>query len=168
MRNLLKIVILDTLLIVSIFLFSGICLAVEIDPTCDHTPTSFNCVTYLYNYDGDTFKVDIPSIHPFFGKGMSIRIAGLDTAELQSKNACERKIALLARQRTQEILSKAKRIDLVAISPDKYFRVDASVIVDTTINLGYLLLKENLAYPYAGGTKPKIDWCGLISTVVKK
>lgn len=168
MRNLLKIVILDTLLIVSIFLFSGICLAVEIDPTCDHTPTSFNCVTYLYNYDGDTFKVDIPNIHPFFGKGISIRIAGLDTAELQSKNACERKIALLARQRTQEILSKAKRIDLVAISPDKYFRVDASVIVDTTINLGYLLLKENLAYPYDGKTKPKIDWCGLISSLTKK
>jgi endonuclease YncB( thermonuclease family) len=95
---------------------------------------------------------------------MSIRVAGIDTAELQSKNACERKIALLARQRTQDILSKAKRIDLTAISPDKYFRIDASVIVDTSINLGYTLLKENLAYPYTGGTKPKIDWCGILTS----
>jgi endonuclease YncB( thermonuclease family) len=163
-----KLIFFNTLLIVSIFLYSEICLSVEIDPSCEHTPTSFNCVTYLYNYDGDTFKVDIPGIHPFFGKGMPIRVAGLDTAELQSKNACERKIALLARQRTQEILSKAKRIDLVAISPDKYFRVDASVIVDTTINLGYTLLKENLAYPYDGKTKPKIDWCSMVSSFSKK
>jgi len=168
MITLFKILFLDALLLVSIFLFSGICLSLGIDPSCEHTPTSFNCVTYLYNYDGDTFKVDIPNIHPFFGKGMSIRVSGIDTAELQSKNACERKLALLARQRTQEILSKAKRIDLTDISPDKYFRVDATVIVDTTINLGYTLLKENLAYLYAGGTKPKIDWCGIVSSLAKK
>jgi len=145
------------------FFYSNICLA----GGCDHTDKAFNCVKLLRVHDGDTFTVDIPSIHSFFGNGMSVRVLGIDTAEITGKTDCERKLALLARQRTQEMLSKAIRIDLTEISKDKYFRLDSKVIMDSKVNLGDVLLSEGLAYKYEGDTKPKVDWCGKLSLYKK-
>ena len=34
-------------------------------------------------YDGDTFKIDLPSMHPLFGDDLSIRLFGLDTPEMR-------------------------------------------------------------------------------------
>lgn len=142
---------------------SDVCIA----KFCMHTDNSLNCVKYLHNFDGDTFTVDIPDIHPFFGNSIAIRILGVNTAEIGSTDDCERKAALLARQRTQELLSKAKRIDLVEIKKDKYFRVLSRTMLDTTIDLGQILLNEKLAVPYDGGTKKKHDWCSVV-TLIKK
>ena len=33
-------------------------------------------------YDGDTFKIDLPSQHPLFGDDLSIRVLGIDTPEI--------------------------------------------------------------------------------------
>jgi endonuclease YncB( thermonuclease family) len=145
------------------FALSDICLSDE----CDHTADTFNCVKYLRNFDGDTFAVDIPNVHPFFGSAASIRILGIDTAEITGKNECERKKALKARQRTQELLSNSKKITLTNLKRDKYNRTLARVTIDNTIDLGQTLLNENLAYKYNGEAKPKIDWCN-ITVIFKK
>ena len=34
-------------------------------------------------YDGDTFKIDLPSQHPLFGDDLSIRVFGIDTPEMR-------------------------------------------------------------------------------------
>jgi hypothetical protein len=34
-------------------------------------------------YDGDTFKIDLPSMHPLFGDDISIRLFGVDTPEMR-------------------------------------------------------------------------------------
>ena len=34
-------------------------------------------------YDGDTFKIDLPNMHPLFGKEIAIRLFGVDTPEIK-------------------------------------------------------------------------------------
>jgi len=34
-------------------------------------------------YDGDTFKIDLPNMHPLFGDDISIRLFGVDTPEMR-------------------------------------------------------------------------------------
>jgi endonuclease YncB( thermonuclease family) len=34
-------------------------------------------------YDEDTFKIDLPSMHPLFGDDLSIRLFGVDTPEMR-------------------------------------------------------------------------------------
>lgn len=128
---------------------------------CAHTDTTFNCVKFLHNYDGDTFTVDIPGVHPFFGNSTSIRVLGIDTAEMSSKNDCARKKALAARKRTQDLLNGATTVTLSNLKKDKYFRVLATVTIDGNIDLAQLLLDEKLAYKYDGSAKPKTDWCSM-------
>ena len=37
-------------------------------------------------YDGDTFKINLPSEHPLFGDNLAIRIFGIDTPELKGSS----------------------------------------------------------------------------------
>ena len=63
-------------------------------------------------YDGDTFKIDLPSQHPLFGDDISVRIAGIDTPELKGSSDEVKALAYKAKNRTQELLSDAKTIEL--------------------------------------------------------
>lgn len=126
---------------------------------CSHTRTAFRCVKYLRNYDGDTVTMEIPNVPALFGENIGVRIRGIDTPEIKGKAPCEKEAARNARRMVEAELKNAKRIDLVDVGRDKYFRILADVIVDGK-NLGELLIKNNLAYRYGGGTKQIVDWCG--------
>lgn len=104
-------------------------------------------------YDGDTFKVNVEKLPPIIGKEILIRIAGIDTPEIKTKNSQEKIMALEAKVFVEEKLKNAKEIMLVNIRRDKYFRILADVFIDQE-NLGEELLKNNLAKPYFGKTKP--------------
>jgi hypothetical protein len=78
-------------------------------------------------YDGDTFKIDLPSQHPLFGDDISVRVAGIDTPELKGSSDEIKALAYKAKNRTQELLSDAKTIELKNPQRDKYFRVLAEV-----------------------------------------
>lgn len=125
---------------------------------CEHTSTSFKCVEYVKNYDADTITFNIPSTHPLLGKKMNVRVYGIDTPELRTKNKCEKEVGYKAKELVTKLLKKAKRIDLENIKRGKYFRVVADVKVDG-VSLNEILLESGLAYPYYGKTKKKIDWC---------
>lgn len=103
--------------------------------------------------DGDSFKVDIAEWPDVVGKGITVRINGIDTPELRGKCSAEKRLAREAKQFTVEILRKAKRVELRNIQRGKYFRLIADVYVDGE-NLGKRLVKERLAVDY--GRKP---WC---------
>ena len=125
---------------------------------CLHGDSEFKCVQYLSNYDGDTIKFTIPGIHPLLGKKISIRVNGLDTPEIRTKNSCEKKVAKRAKIVVKTLLQRSKRIDLKNVKRGKYFRIVADVLVDGK-DLKQILLDRNMAYIYDGGTKSKIDWC---------
>jgi len=125
---------------------------------CAHTPTQFSCVQYRSNYDGDTITFNIPDVHPLFGEKISVRVNGIDTPEIKTKNSCEKSAGRSARSLVENLLKRAKRIDLVNIGRDKYFRILADVVFDGR-NLKDVLLGQNLAYAYDGGTKKPPNWC---------
>lgn len=125
---------------------------------CAHEKFAFHCVKYLRNYDADTLMFDIPNVHPFIGENISVRVYGLDAPELTSKDSCEKEMARNGKKLVERLLKGAKQINLLNIKKDKYFRILADVEIDGQ-DLGKILLKNNLAYEYYGGTKLKKDWC---------
>lgn len=125
---------------------------------CQHDDTTFRCVKVLKNYDGDTLTVNIPDVPPLLGKKISVRVFGIDTPEVKTKNRCEKEAGRIARNLVAATLKNAKNVELHNVQRDKYFRILADVIVDGR-SLKDILLKNNLAYAYDGGTKQHPDWC---------
>ena len=80
--------------------------------------------------DGDTFACDIDEHSAIAGKNISIRLRGINTPELRSRNPEERKSANLEKQRLSGLLNNARVIELRNIDRDKYFRIDADVYID--------------------------------------
>lgn len=126
--------------------------------SCEHTPTSFHCVKYIKNYDADTITVSISAVHPLLGEKVSVRVKGIDAPEIKGKLPCEKEQARTAQRLIENLLQRAKRIDLQNVERDKYFRILADVIIDGQ-DVKQILLKNKLAYGYEGGTKLKKDWC---------
>ena len=92
--------------------------------------------------DGDTFACDIDEHSAIAGKNISIRLRGINTPELRSRNPEESKSANLEKQRLSDLLNNARIIELRNIDRDKYFRIDA----DVYINGEPLLPKLNQQY----------------------
>ncbi|WP_147835633.1 thermonuclease family protein, partial [Victivallis vadensis] len=63
-------------------------------------------------------------------KTSSIRLRGINTPELRSRNKEERRSAQLEKQRLSDLLHNARVIELRNIGRDKYFRIDADVYID--------------------------------------
>lgn len=103
-------------------------------------------------HDGDTFTVNMVGWPEVVGKKIGIRIKGIDTPELHDKRVEIRAKAMIARTFTCLKLKSASSITLKNLSRDKYFRLDADVLVDGQ-NLGKMLLERKLAVPYNGGMK---------------
>jgi endonuclease YncB( thermonuclease family) len=127
---------------------------------CKHDQSTFRCVKYIKNYDADTITVEIPEVHPLLGHQISVRVNGIDTAEMKGKAPCEKDRAVAAQQIVAKMLTGAKRINLHNVQRDKYFRVLADVEVDGQF-IKDLLFKERLAYEYHGKNKKMIDWCSM-------
>lgn len=125
---------------------------------CAHEKTAFRCVKFLRNYDADTLTFDIPRVHPFIGENISVRVYGVDAPELTGKEPCEKEMARNGKKLVEHLMKGSKQINLINIKKDKYFRILADVEIDGQ-DLRKILLKNNLAYEYYGGTKLKKDWC---------
>ena len=80
--------------------------------------------------DGDTFACDIDEHSAIAGKNISIRLKGINTPELRSRNEEERKSATIEKQRLSDLLNNARTIKLRNIDRDKYFRINADVYID--------------------------------------
>ncbi|OQW48523.1 MAG: hypothetical protein A4S09_04920 [Proteobacteria bacterium SG_bin7] len=142
--------------VVLLILFYG--LQVLANDDCKHDDKNFRCVKVTKIYDGDTITVDLPNVAPVFGKSLGVRIRGIDTAEIRGGSDCEKQSARTARKLVESMVRNAKRVDLLSVDRDKYFRLLANVKVDGK-DLKETLLKNNLAVHYDGGTKQKVDWC---------
>lgn len=125
---------------------------------CRHSKSTMKCVSYIGNYDGDTVTFNIPNVHPLIGEKITIRVAEIDTPELRSKNPCERQLALLAKERVATLLLESEDIRLHNIQRGKYFRILAQIHADE-VSVGEVLIRENLAIPYFGGSRGSVDWC---------
>lgn len=126
---------------------------------------SFYKVSLASVYDGDTFKVYLACRYPLFCQKIPVRVKGIDCPELKTKDPCERQAALKAKEFTKDFL-KSGPIILRNCQKDKYFRLLCDVFVRDIDNpkkyeksLSQALLAKDLAVPYNGGTKQKLNWC---------
>lgn len=150
------------LLIIGCLAVSAKLSASEEPDTCRHDEKSFRCVEYIRNYDGDTITFNIPKSHPLFGSMISVRVRGIDAAEVRTKDPCEKQASRAGKALVASALKSAKQIDLVNVARDKYFRILADVHADGE-SIGELLLKKRLAVAYDGGTKSQVNWCEMIA-----
>ena len=116
------------------------------------------CAGFVHKvYDGDTARATIM----LDGRPTTfrIRVLGIDTPELRSKDALEKRMAYAARDRARALV--ADRVCAVEFSDmDKYGRSLARVVNPDGVDLAAALVRERLAYPYDGGTKNR-DWAAL-------
>ena len=112
-------------------------------------------------YDGDTITVDA---FPWPGQTQrtSVRINGIDTAEMRGKCPIEKEKARAAKARTIELAGN--EVTLVDIHLGKYAgRVVASVILKDGRDLATVLIDDGFARPYSG-KGARESWCHLAST----
>lgn len=107
-------------------------------------------------YDGDTFTLatqlhyDSTTTYRF-----SIRLRGIDSPEIKTTNATEKKLAILSRDALQNVIMN-KIVFLKNISIEKYGRVLADVYLDE-LHINQWMIKNGYAIKYDGGTKSH-DW----------
>ena len=121
---------------------------------CSHT-NNFKKVKLISVYDGDTFKVNLPCREKLFCQNIPVRVRGIDTPEINSKNSKEKQKAKQAKKFTEQLLSNVKII-LENCTRDKYFRLLCDVFIikgKEEINLAEKLLSSALAVQYDGKTK---------------
>lgn len=114
----------------------------------------FNNVRFIKNHDGDTFTFDLGIGLPELFREMPLRLYGIDTPEVGTKNPYEKAKGLMVRDFAYNELINAKQINLVNCDKDKYFRILCRVDYDGK-DLTNELLKRGYGYEYFGGTKKK-------------
>lgn len=115
--------------------------------SCGRSANNFCQVKAIEVYDGDTFYVDIPKLHPLIGQRLGIRVRGVDTPEIRTKSAYEKAKGYKAREFVERVLEKAKRVDLKDCEKGKFFRLVCDVELDG-MDLGKMLIDHDLAIPY--------------------
>ena len=106
-------------------------------------------------YDGDTFKIDLPSMHPLFGDDLSIRLFGVDTPEMRGTTDEVKALAMQAQQVTEKAIKAASEIKLRNPQRGKYFRIVSEVWIDGE-SLADMLKAKGLAKDYDGeGARPE-------------
>ena len=107
-------------------------------------------------YDGDTCTC----VFDTFGLGLfrhQIRLSGVDTPELKSKNPDEKAAAILVRDFVAGLIL-GKIVDLKCEGSDKYGRILGTITVQAmpeapAICINTLLVEKKMARSYDGGTK---------------
>ena len=115
-------------------------------------PVMFGKVVKVY--DGDTItiasKLLIPD-SPVYR--FSVRLAGIDSAEIKGETNAEKTIAIQARDALHKLIF-GEIVTLKDVSIEKYGRILATVYYND-VNVCKWMLDNNHAIPYDGGTKQR-------------
>jgi len=108
-------------------------------------------------YDGDTVKVDIDLGFGTWLPRRSIRVAGIDTPEIRTRNKREKRFGYRARDRMRELLPVGSEqvIRTYSPKPDKYGRILANFEVGKML-ASEVLIAERLGVYYDGQSKDDI------------
>ena len=114
--------------------------------------------------DGDTIKVNIKNYPAIIGSNINIRLYGVDTPPIRTKNQLIKQLGYQAKDFVQKWINKVQnknqKIMLKNLKRGKYFRIIANIEAEGK-NLSKDLLTAGLAVPYFGGKKP--DWAEIMN-----
>jgi micrococcal nuclease len=118
-------------------------------------------------YDGDTFRAEIANTSDTFRaeiantsdtfSPIAVRVRGIDAPEIRGACETEKRAAIDSRESLKKKLYAAKKIELVNVGRDKYFRLLADVRADN-LDLGSYPILGGHARRYTGGKRK--GWCG--------
>ena len=110
------------------------------------------CGKVIKVYDGDTITVAayLPESNKQVYK-FSVRLRGIDSAEIRGSSATEKKHAIVARDALSERILN-QYVDIKNVSTEKYGRLLADVYFEGT-NMNNWMVSNNYAVEYDGGTK---------------
>lgn len=108
-------------------------------------------------YDGDTITVDIDLGFDVWLRRQRVRLAGIDAPEIRARDAEEKRMAVLARERLSAVLAQrgGRPLRLVVQeynATEKYGRILGRVFADG-VDAAQVLLAERLVKPYDGGKR---------------
>ena len=107
--------------------------------------------------DGDSVVIDIDLGFDTWIKDQNVRIYGIDTPEVRTKDPLEKAHGKLAKAFVEKILPKGSRVAITTVKDgDKFGRVLGIVRTSTGLDIAQELLQERLAVPY-DGTKSKSE-----------
>lgn len=120
----------------------------------------------VHIHDGDTVRVVFYMNEPPNKSEKpimtSVRLFGIDTPEIRTKDLKEKEMGLKAKERLKEIIQKENLIRVSFGKNDKYgrplatlYKVNDNFVFDNSIN--NQLVKEKLAVRYFGKTKVKFS-----------
>jgi len=110
--------------------------------------------------DGDTIYVDVDLgfgvvLRGSNGRGINVRLFGVDTPESRTRNLAEKAHGLLAKKYVQDNLKVGEKYILRTKEKGKFGRYLGEIKVGrSTIN--NMLIKQKLAVPYTGQNKKEI------------
>lgn len=98
-------------------------------------------------YDGDTLTADIDLGFKMWAKKIKLRLLGIDTPEIRTKDLEEKALAIKARDRVRE-LCLDKEVIVTSHGKGKYGRWLATVHMSQDGDLADLIIAEGLGVPY--------------------
>lgn len=111
--------------------------------------------TVVEVYDGDTITLDVDLGFNVMLKGIKVRLSGIDTNELRTKNK-EQKIKAYAARDMLRSLCFQKQVFFDSLGLDKYGRWLGEIFTLEGLSCNEELLKSGLAVVYDGGKKTSI------------
>jgi len=99
-------------------------------------------------YDGDTLTAEVDLGFKMWAKKIKLRLIGIDTPEIRTKNPAEKLLAIKARDRVRE-LCLDKEVKITTHGKGKYGRWLATVYIEGDIDLRRFLVDEGLAKEYS-------------------
>jgi len=106
-------------------------------------------------YDGDTVKGKV-EVWPGLVQKISVRINGIDTPEIKTKNRCEKALGLKAKQALIDFIGEKQ----VTISNVKLGKYASRVLADVSVggkDVAAYMIKYGYARVYHGGKRQ--SWC---------
>jgi endonuclease YncB( thermonuclease family) len=127
--------------------------------SCAHDASSFNCVTFVDNYDANSLTINIDDVHPIIASKVKVDIKGVLTPSITSKNKCEKQLAKDAKKFVKTFMKSAKEIRVTELERERKFAFKGKVIADGK-DLGDLLLNKKFAVKAEKKLKSKdVNWC---------
>ena len=125
---------------------------------------NFVNVKFIRNHDGDTFVFDLGNNLPDLFRTMPVRLYGIDTPEVGTKNLAEKAAGIKARDFVTYEMKSAHKISLVECSKDKYFRLLCRVDYDGK-DLTTELINRGYGYAYYGDKKNQDKINAVVKTI---
>ena len=102
--------------------------------------------------DGDTIVVDLRCKPDILCKNMKIRLLGIDTPEIRTKDKNIKRKGLIAKHQLKEEIRRGEYFELRKCSRGKYFRLVCDLRING-LSASKLMISGGYARYYDGGSK---------------